>query len=222
MGLELSLESQIESLRSRFDSLDISGAPRQYPDIEEPVDSSSSYGRYRSALYYLGESFEEYSAELAFTRWNDSFTSSREFGERNIRIGTPIRGISIKLENREIVAEVKWDNHKLVVRKDGLILNDGESWVEFDDENFFPLIVDQSLISKVSKEGVELVNLDYKDGETVIVTHDSLIEALKLIRFGLDQASDLLQKYRSRKKESRIRIFVKALEGVFKRLDNTI
>jgi len=117
MGTELSLESQIESLRSRFDGLDISGALSQYPNMGEPIDPSSSYGRYRSALYYLGESFEEYSAELAFTRWNDGFNSTREFGDKNIRIGTPIRGISIKLENREIVVEVKWDNHKLLVRK---------------------------------------------------------------------------------------------------------
>lgn len=222
MGQELSIESQIEALRSRFDSLDISGAPRQYPNMGEPIDPSSSYGRYRSALYYLGESFEEYSVELAFARWNDSFTSSREFGDKNIRIGSPVRGISIKLENREIVAEVKWDNHILLVRKDGLILNDGESWIEFDDENFFPLIVDQSLISKVSKDGVELANLGHKDGETVIVTHDGLIDVLKIIKTGLDHASDLLQNYRGRKKESRMRIFFNALDGVIKRINNRI
>ena len=188
MGQEQSLEPDLDGIRARFESLDISNAPRQYPDMREPIDPTISYGRYMEALSQLGMSFENYRDAWSIIEWNQKHSSYGFFdGEL---IGTEVLLIGQSEERVKVpkIKIVQFGKHQLTITERVITLNGDDFELEIMGEHMEPTMFN-GLSIKVTKHGLELKDSEKVVGDDIILPHDKLTEIIKIASIGVDLAT---------------------------------
>jgi len=188
MELEQSIEPDLDGIRSRFENLDISGAPRQYPNMEEPIDPTTPYGSYLYALSQLGMSIENYRDVGATIAWEQKqgsigFLNSELPDVEALQIG--------KNEERVRVPKIKivqFGTYQLTITDRNMILNGDDFELEITGEQMEPSMFN-GLPIKVTKHGLELKDSGNGLSGDIILPHEKLTEMIRTASTGLDLAT---------------------------------
>ena len=188
MGQELSIESQIEALRSRFEGIDISGAPRQYPNMGEPIDPTTPYGSYLYALSQLGMSIENYRDIRATIAWEQKHGSIGFLDSELPDVEVPQIDQSEERVKVPKIKIVQFGKHQLTITERVITLNGDDFELEITGEHMEPTMFN-GLPIKVTKYGLELKDSEKAVGNDIILPHDKLTEIIKIASTGLDLAT---------------------------------
>ena len=188
MELEQPIEPDLDAIRARFERLDIRNAPKQYPDMREPIDPTTPYGRYMEALSQLGMSYENYRDIRATLEWDQKHSSFGFFEDE--LMGTEVLQIGNSEERLRVpkIKIVQFGTHQLTITDGKLTLNGDDFELEITGEQIEPTMFN-GLPIKVTKHGLELKDSGNGLSGDIILPHEKLTEMIRVASTGLDLAT---------------------------------